>query len=131
MVTGEHDGQVGHAEEPASTRAAGELETPANATTGLDTAGTGTTAAGELVSPASTGAGAAEVAGVGVARTAGVEDAPASMGLGVDTNGTGTTAGVLRAGQFLTVGAQLVRTSLMVLKAVASTTGGEAAVTCS
>ena len=62
-----------------------------------------------------------------------MEDAPASLGLGVDTNGAGTTAGVLRAGQFLTVGAQLVRMVSTVLKAVASATGvgADAAETCS
>ncbi len=60
-----------------------------------------------------------------------MEDAPASMGLGVEvTIGTGTTGGVLLAGQFLTVGAQLVRISPMVLYAVASTAGVDAE-TCS
>ena len=54
------------------------------------------------------------------------------MGLGVDTIGTATTLGVLEAGQFLTVGAQLVRMTSTVLKAVASATGaGTGAETCS
>lgn len=65
-----------------------------------------------------------------------MEDAPASIGLGVEvevaTAGTGTTLEVLWAGQFLTVGAQLVRISSMVLKAVASAAGlGVDADTCS
>ena len=62
-----------------------------------------------------------------------MEDAPASLGLGLEVaTGTGTTAGLL-AGQFLTVGAQLVMISPMVLKAVASATGAgaDAAETCS
>ena len=64
-----------------------------------------------------------------------MEDAPASSGLGLGlevATGTGTTLGVLWAGQFLTVGAQLVRISSMVLKAVASAAGlGAGAETCS
>lgn len=60
-----------------------------------------------------------------------MDDAPASMGLGVDTIGTATTLGVLEAGQFLTVGAQLVRITSTVLKAVASATDGDGAETCS
>ena len=130
-VTGEQDGQVGHADEPAS---------PTAGTAGLETLGT-------PVVPACAGTGAAgtegamtaatELDGEGVAMTGGptkkVEDAPASSGLGLEVaTGTGTTLGVLWAGQFLTVGAQLVRISSMVLKAVASATGlGVEAETCS
>ena len=65
------------------------------------------------------GGGAATTTGVdvaGVAMTAGPDDAPASLGLGTGvTLGTGTTAGGLLAGQFLTVGAQLVTISPTVL----------------
>ena len=94
MVTGVHDGQVGHADAPAAT---------GTGTTGDDAAGTGTTGtSGVLVEPAWTGTGTTGTTGVegeGVARTGGVtgvvEAAPASMGLGDDTNGTGTTDGVL------------------------------------
>lgn len=72
--------------------------------------------------------------GDGVAMTGGptkLEEAPAWMGLGLETGTTGTT--VLWAGQFSTVGAQLVMISLTVLKAVASAagTGAAGAETCS
>lgn len=128
-VTGEHDGQVGHAaDEPASpgTRAAGTDGTAEPAC-----AGTGTT--GEETAGVATAR--TELDGDGVAMTGGpttaVEDAPASTAIGLEV-GTGTmgiTVGVLWAGQFLTVGAQLVTISSMVLKAVASATAG--AETCS
>ena len=139
-VTGVQAGQVGHVdapaspgeagEEPAGTGAGitGELEAPATGTTG--TTGTGTL----VVAPACAGTGT-DVVVAGVAMTGGptreVADAPASTGLGLDTIGTATTLGVLEAGQFLTVGAQLVRTTSTVLKAVASTTDGAGAETCS
>lgn len=137
MVTGEQDGQVGHAElaaSPATTGAgtAGELETP-----GAGATGTGTL--GELVEPACPGTGTTGVDDEGVAMTGAkkVEEAPASMGLGLElglvTIGTGTTVGLLLTGQFLTVGAQLVRMTSTVLRAVASTTGvgADGAETCS
>ena len=61
----------------------------------------------------------------------GPEDEPASLGLGLGvTLTTGTAVGVLLAGQFSTVGAQLVMISPTVLKAVASTAGAGAE-TCS
>ena len=151
-VTGEQTGQVGPVdapaspgeagEEPAGTGAGmtGELEAPATGTTGtgtLEAPATGTTGTGTLVvvAPACAGTGTAEVVVAGVAMTGGptreVADAPASTGLGLDTIGTAITLGVLEAGQFLTVGAQLVRTTSTVLKAVASTTDGAGAETCS
>lgn len=62
----------------------------------------------------------------------GLDDAPASLGLGIGVPlATGTAVGVLLAGQFSTVGAQLVTISPTVLKAVASTTEGAGAETCS
>lgn len=74
---------------------------PGTGTTGVDAGGAATT----------TGVDAA-----GVAMTAGPDDAPASLGLATGvTLGTGTTAGGLLAGQFLTVGAQLVTISPTVL----------------
>ena len=142
-MTGEQDGQVGHADEPATPGPARELGITGIGTLGEPVApacpGTGTT--GELVVPACPGTGTAGVAdadGEGVAMTGGptkkVEDAPASTGTGVEVElvaGTAGTTGVLLAGQFLTVGAQLVITSPMVLKAVASTRGaGSEAETC-
>lgn len=129
-VTGEQDGQVGHADEPAS---------PATGTAGLETLGEPVVPACAGTGTAGTETAATELDGEGVAMTGGptkkVEDAPASSGLGLGlevATGTGTTLGVLWAGQFLTVGAQLVRISSMVLKAVASATGlGIGAETCS
>lgn len=144
MVTGEQDGQVGHADEPAAAGGATTAASPGAGTTGGETAGrpvvpacAGTGTAG------TTGGTTAAADGEGVAMTGGptkkVEDAPACSGLGLGlevatgTGTTGTTTGVLRAGQFLTVGAQLVRISSMVLKAVASATGlgAAGALTCS
>ena len=143
MVTGEQDGQVGHADAPASCGAGigtlGAPVEPACAGTGrpgTDVPGAGTTGAGALgepVEPACAGTGTTGVDGAGGDTETGgptkkVAEAPAWLGLGVCTMGTGTTVGVLCAGQFLTVGAQLVRITSTVLKAVASTTGAE---TCS
>lgn len=140
-VTDEHDGQVGHAaDEPASpgagtagTAGADTDGTAEPACTGTPTAGTET--AGVLT--AATGLDGEGVAMTGGPTTA-LEDAPASTAIGLEvgtTMGTmGTTVGVLWAGQFLTVGAQLVMTSAMVLKAVASAAPASAtagAETCS
>ena len=127
MVTGVH------ADALASPRGAGELGTTGTGTTGTGTLGepvepacpgTGTTGV-DVPATGTTGVevpatGTTGVDGEGVAMTGGptkaVEDAPASMGLGVEVaTGTGTTVGVLLAGQFLTVGAQLVRISPTVL----------------
>ena len=143
-VTGVQAGQVGQVDAPASAGEAGEelagtgagitgeLEAPATGTTG--TTGTGTLVV-VPVAPACAGTGTAVVVVAGVAMTGGptreVADAPASTGLGLDTIGTAITLGVLEAGQFLTVGAQLVRTTSTVLEAVASTTDGDGAETCS
>ena len=147
-VTGLQTGQVDAAaspgaagEEPAGTGAGttGELEAPATGITGeLEAPATGTTGTGTLVvpvAPACAGTGTAVVVVAGVAMTGGptreLADVPASTGLGLDTIGTAITLGVLEAGQFLTVGAQLVMTTSTVLKAVASTTDGDGAETCS
>ena len=127
------DGQVGHAEAPEGT-----------GTTGIGTLGEpgvpvpmGTTGIGTLgelgvpVDPACAGTGTTGVDGEGVATTGGptkeVADglpvAPASEGLGLGvTLDTATAVGVLLAGQFSTVGAQLVMILPTVLRAVASTT---------
>ena len=136
-VTGVQAGQVGHVDAPASPGAAGEepAGTGAGMTGELEAPATGTTGTGTLVvAPACAGTGT-EVVVAGVAMTGGptreVADAPASTGLGLDEIGTAITLGDLEAGQFLTVGAQLVRTTSTVLKAVASTTDGDGAETCS
>ena len=95
---------------------------------------------GVLVDPAWLGTGTTAVDGEAVATTGGptkevadgVPVAPAALGLGLGvTLDTATAVGVLLAGQFSTVGAQLVMILPTVLRAVASTTGGGAAETCS
>ena len=132
------DGQVGHAEAPDGT-----------GTTGIGTLGepgvpvpmgaTGTGTLGVPVDPACAGTGTTGIDGEDVATTGGptkeaadgLPVAPASSGLGLGvTLDTATAVGVLLAGQFLTVGAQLVMISPTVLRAVASTTG-TGAETCS
>ena len=140
-VTGVQAGQVGQVDAPACAGEAGDepAGTGAGMTGELEAPATGTTGTGTLVvvpvAPACAGTGTGVVVVAGVAMTGGptreVADAPASTGLGLDTIGTATTLGVLEAGQFLTVGAQLVRTTSTVLEAVASTTDGDGAETCS
>ena len=115
----------------------GEPGTPVPiGTTGIGTLGE----PGVLVDPAWLGTGTTAVDGEAVATTGGptkeVADglpvAPAALGLGLGaTLDTATAVGVLLAGQFSTVGAQLVMILPTVLRAVASTTGGGAADTCS
>ena len=138
------DGQVGHADVPEGTGTTGigtlgvpgvpEVPVPLG-TTGIGTFGE----PGVPVDPACPGTGTTGVDDESVATTGGptkeVADglpvAPASAGLGLGvTLGTTTAVGVLLAGQFSTVGAQLVMILPTVLKAVASTTGAGAE-TCS
>ena len=129
------DGQVGHAEVPegTGTMGIGTVGMPVP----IGTTGTGTL--GVPVDPACDGTGTTGVDGEDVATTGGtttevveglpVEPASSGLGLGV-TLETATAVGVLLAGQFSTVGAQLVMISPTVLKAVASTTEAGAE-TCS
>ena len=132
------DGQVGHAEAPegTGTTGIGTLGEP-GVPVPMGTTGIGTL--GEPVDPACPGTGTTGVDGEGVATTGGptkeVADglpvAPACSGLGLGvTLDTATAVGVLLAGQFSTVGAQLVMILPTVLRAVASTTEAGAE-TCS
>ena len=132
------DGQVGHAEAPegTGTTGIGTLGEP-GVPVPMGTTGIGTL--GEPVDPACPGTGTTGVDGEGVAMTGGptkevadglpVEPASSGLGLGV-TLDTATAVGVLLAGQFSTVGAQLVMILPTVLRAVASTTEAGAE-TCS
>lgn len=145
-VTGEQDGQVGHADAPDWPRAGtpeaapwGEPLAPACPRAGTgeldgdEPAETGGPTTAEPEAPAWLGLELG-VDGDGPAETGGPTtaepEAPAwlGLGLGLETATTGTT--VLRAGQFSTSGPQLVMTRLAVLKAVAITTGADAE-TCS
>ena len=136
------DGQVGHAEVPeeTGTTGIGTLGEPGELGVLVPMGTTGRGTEGVPVDPACPGTGTTGVDDKGVATTGGptkvvadgVPVAPASWGLGLGvTLDTATAVGVLLAGQFSTVGAQLVMILPTVLRAVASTTGGAAAETCS